>query len=143
MPSGSEPVVGKVVKGPVRAVAPTEGFSALMQVVEMAQRGFVVYHEESSKRRRLDAYQETEVKRIKEASDRLRQYFDLAFAERRAVYEEMFTRLDRALDSENNEALHSVVLGIVDLAKTSPLANMGDLAQVRAALDDPDQVWDL
>lgn len=143
MSSVSEPLVGKVVKGPAPAIEPSEGFSALMQVVEMAQRGFIVYQEETSKRRRLDAYQETEVKRIKEASDRLREYFDLAFAERRAVYEEMFARLDRALDQENNEALHSIVLGLVDLAKTSPLANMGDLAQVRAALDDPNQVWDL
>lgn len=143
MPKEGEPLVGEVVESSGRGVAPTEGFSALLQVVELAQHGFTVYHEEASKRRRLEVYQATEVTRIKEAGDRLREYFDLAFAERRAVYEEMFARLDRALDSGNNEALHSVVVGIVDLAKTSPLANMGDLSQVRAALDDPDQVWDL
>lgn len=30
-----------------------------------------------------------------------------------------------------NEALHEVVVGIVDLAKTSPLAALGDLSQLR------------
>ena len=30
--------------------------------------------------------------------------------------------------------------GIVDLAKSSPLADVGDLSQVRKALDDPDHV---
>lgn len=33
--------------------------------------------------------------------------------------------------------------GIVDLAKSSPLADIGDLSQVRKALDDPEHVWDL
>ena len=47
---------------------------------------------------------------------------------------------DRAIDEGNNEALHSVVVGIVDIAKTSPLTGMGDLSQVRAALEDNEQV---
>jgi hypothetical protein len=68
---------------------------------------------------------------------------DQVFAERRSLYEELFARLDRALNVGNNEALHSVVVGIVDIAKSSPLADLGDLSQVRAALDDPNQVWDL
>ncbi len=91
----------------------------------------------------MHTYQETEVARIKAAESALRNYFDQVFAERRAIYEEMFARLDRALDEGNNEALHSVVAGIVDIAKSSPLADMGDLARVRAALDDPHQVWEL
>jgi hypothetical protein len=36
-----------------------------------------------------------------------------------------------------------MVNAVVDLAKTSPLADLGDLSQIRAALDDPDQVWEL
>ena len=54
----------------------------------------------------------------------------------------MFVRLDRALEEENGEVLHAVVRGIVDIAQSSPLADMGDLSQIRAALDDPDQVWE-
>ncbi len=32
---------------------------------------------------------------------------------------------------------------IVDIAQSSPLADLGDLSQIRKALDDPNQVWDL
>ncbi len=33
--------------------------------------------------------------------------------------------------------------GGVDIARTSPFADLGDLGQIRADLDDPNQVWDL
>ena len=85
----------------------------------------------------------TEVARIKAAETTLRNYFDLVFAERRAIYQELFARMDRALDEGNNEVLHSVVIGIIDLAKTSPLAELGDLSKVRAAWDDPGKTYDL
>lgn len=38
--------------------------------------------------------------------------------------------------------MSTVLTGIVEIARTSPLANMGDLGQIRAALDDPDHVWE-
>lgn len=143
MAERTEPLVGEVVEGAKRAVPAIDGLSALSQIVEATKEFLLVHKEEATKRSRLAVYQETEVARIKTAEAVLRNYFDQVFAERRAVYEEMFTRLDRALDEGNNAALHSVVAGIVDVAKSSPLADMGDLAQVRAALDDPDQVWEL
>jgi hypothetical protein len=55
----------------------------------------------------------------------------------------LFARLDLALESGQNEALNHVLQGIVDVARSSPLADAGDLDKVRAALDDPNQVWDL
>lgn len=142
MAEGSEPLAGKIVPGAKRVPA-VDGFTALTQIVGTARECLLVHEEEATKRARLNAYQETEVARIKAAESVLRNYFDQVFAERRSIYEEMFTRLDRALDEGNNEILHNVVAGIVDIAKNSPLADMGDLTQVRAALDDPDQVWEL
>ncbi len=143
MAERTKPLVGEIVEGAKRTVPAVDGLSALTQIVETTQKFLRVHTEEATKRRRLAVYQETEVSRIKTAEAVLRNYFDQVFAERRVVYEEMFARLDRALDEGNNAALHSVVAGIVDVAKSSPLADMGDLAQVRAALDDPDQVWEL
>ena len=72
----------------------------------------------------------------------MRDYFGRVFAERRNLYQELFSKLDRALDEGNGEVLHDVVRGIVDIARNSPLADMGDLSKVRAALDDPDRVWE-
>ena len=51
--------------------------------------------------------------------------------------------LDRALEEGNNEALHSAVTGIVDLAKHSPLDGAGDLSKLSAAFVDPNTIYDL
>jgi hypothetical protein len=143
MPDQPKVHIGKVVnaaKGSVRAM---DGFAALNQIVEATRECIHIHEVESTKRARMEAYEATEVARIRAAEAVLKDYFAQAFAERRNIYEEMFARLDRALDEDNAEVLHAVVRGIVDIAKSSPLADIGDLSQVRAALDDPDQVWEL
>lgn len=145
MPDKSQPKVhvGKVVppkNGPLQAM---NAFSALSQVVEAARECITTHEEQATARARIGAYEATEVARIKAGEAILKEYFAQVFAERRGLYEELFARLDRALEDGNGEVLHSVVRGIVDIARSSPLADMGDLGKVRAALDDPDQVWDL
>ncbi|KRD18888.1 MULTISPECIES: hypothetical protein [unclassified Streptomyces] len=143
MPDQPKVHVGKVfgaARGPLRAM---DGFAALNQIVEAARECIHVREVESTKRARIEAYEATEVARIRAAEAVLKDYFAQAFAERRHLYDEMFARLDTALEDGNGEVLHTVVRGIVEIAKSSPLADIGDLSQVRAALDDPDQVWDL
>lgn len=120
-----------------------DGFNALTQIVDATRECVKVTQEESTKRASIRAYEKAEVARIKAAEVILKNYFEQVFAERRANFEELFTRLDQALDAGNGEAINAVVRGIVDIARTSPLADLGDLGQIRAALDDPDQVWDL
>lgn len=134
---------GKIVESAKNSLRTADSFAALNQIVEATRECIQLHEEESTKRARIAAYEASEVARIRAAESVLRDYFAQVFAERRSIYEELFIRLDRAMDEGNNEALHAVVVGIVDVAKSSPLAGMGDLSQVRAALDDPDQVWDL
>ncbi|MEV3966800.1 hypothetical protein AB0K68_01410 [Streptomyces sp. NPDC050698] len=143
MPDKPKVHVGRVVdaaKGPGWAM---DGFAALNQIVEAARECVHIHEVESTKRARIEAYEATEVARIRAAEAVLKDYFGRAFAERRNLYEGLFSRLDRALDEGNGEVLQAVVRGIVDIAKSSPLADIGDLSQIRAALDDPDQVWEL
>lgn len=142
MTERDEPLVGKLVKQ-AKDVTAAEAFSAVTQIVEIARK-FVAEHDEHvTKRQQLHTFEVTEVARIRAAETTLRNYFDLVFAERRAIYQELFARMDRALDEGNNEVLHSVVIGIVDLAKISPLAELGDLSKVRAAWDDPNKTYEL
>ncbi|MFC8697914.1 hypothetical protein [Streptomyces parvus] len=143
MPEQSKVHVGKVVNAAKGFGWGADGFTALNQLVEAARERIHIHEVESTKRARLEAYEATEVARIKAAEAVLKGYFSQVFAERRRIHDEMFARLDKALDEGNGEALQTVVRGIVDIAKSSPLAAIGDLSQVRAALDDPDQVWDL
>ncbi|MGW4018285.1 hypothetical protein ACWECW_18490 [Rhodococcus ruber] len=135
--------VGEVldpVRGPLSAL---DGFAALNQIVTAAQDCIRLHALETTKRARVEAYADTEVARIKAAESILKDYFEHAFADRRATFDGLFTRLDQALEQENADAINAVLRGIVDVARTSPLADLGDLSQIRAALDDPDQVWEL
>jgi len=121
----------------------TDGFQALGLLIQTARECAVTHQVESTNRARIKAYEETEVAKIKAAESVLRGYFEQVFGERRSNFEDLFARLDRAFDLGDGEAINAVVRGIVDVARTSPLADLGDLSQIRAALDDPNQVWDL
>ncbi|MFG2008737.1 hypothetical protein ACGFNF_06640 [Micromonospora sp. NPDC048868] len=143
MPDQPKVHVGKIVKPNRSSPSALDGFTALKQIVEATSECIQIHEVERTKRAKFQAYESTEIARIKAAETILRDYFEQAFTERRNLYRELFTRLDRALDEGNGEVLHDVVRGIVDIARSSPLADMGDLSKVRAALDDPDQVWDL
>lgn len=144
MAGKSEPLQGKIIPPKaVDAVGAMRGLDALTQIVNAVSDAHHVHQVESTKRARLQAYEATEVARIKAGSEILRDYFDKVFTERRQVHQGLFERLDQALESGNTDALQAVTQGIVEVARSSPLASVGDLGQIRAALDDPDQVWDL
>ena len=143
MPDPATVHTAKVVGRAADGVTALQGFNALTQIVDEAKECIAVHEVESSKRARLQAYETTEVARIKAAESVLKDYFAKVFAERRSNFEELFNRLDGALEANDGETVALMVRGIVDIAKTSPLADLGDLSQIRAALDDPDQVWEL
>ena len=142
-PNRSKEHIATVVGKAKSATSAADGFTALKQIVDATREAIVVSQTESTKRRRLSTYEATEIARIKSAEEILKRYFEQVFEERRTNFTEMFTRLDQALEQGNGEVVNVVVRGIVDIAKSSPLADLGDLGQIRAALDDPDQVWEL
>jgi hypothetical protein len=98
---------------------------------------------ESTKRATVQVYETVEVARIHEAGSVLKEYFGHVFAERSRTIDGLFEHLDGAMASGDGTAAAAALQGIVDLAKSSPLADMGDLTQVRKALDDPGHVWEL
>lgn len=133
----------KVVGRGANAITPLQGFDALNQIVDAARECIAVHQVEKAKRARLETYEATEVARIKAAEAVLQGYFTQVFAERRSNFDELFARLDTALETQDGETVSLVVRGIVDMAKSSPLADLGDLGKIREALDDPNQVWEL
>ena len=125
-----------------RPASPLDPLAALGQIVDAAREFGRIYQTEHTARARTKAYAETEVARIRAAEAVLRDYFGKVFAERRSNFEEMFSRLDTALEQRDGRQ-STAFCGIVDIARSSPLADLGDLSQIRAALDDPDQVWEI
>lgn len=134
---------GRVLPDTSNAVTAQQGLDALQQIVEGLRECVTTHQVETTKRTRIQAYETTEVAKIKAAEDVLHAYFERAFAERRDLFHGLFERLDRALDSGDSESLGVVARSLVDVAKSSPISDIGDLGQIRAALDDPNQVWDL
>ena len=136
---------GKVIPPKAKGVSSAlDAFGALNQIVESARECFLVHEQESTKRARLHAYEQTEVAKIKAAETILRDYFGQVFAERRAVYEEMF---DAARPGDGARTSPRWSTRCSEASSTSHSTRrsrtMGDLGQIRAALDDPDQVWEL
>lgn len=143
MPDPARIHTAKLVGPGVGPVTSLQGFDALNQMVNAARECIAVHQLESTNRARLRAYETAEVARIRAAESVLKAYFEQVFAERRSNFQQLFSRLDDALGANDGETVGLMVRGIVDIAKSSPLADLGDLSKIRAALDDPDQIWEL
>ncbi|MGR6322611.1 hypothetical protein Q2K19_12525 [Micromonospora soli] len=124
-------------------VGAAEAFNALNLIVGVVRDSIQVHETESTKREKLRAYRETEIARIRASEAALRDYFDRIFEERRENHNRLFASLDRALESGDVAAIQSVVGGIVEVARTSPLADIGNLSDLRRAMDDPNTVFEL
>lgn len=119
-----------------------DAFGALRQIVDVVRESLLIHEAESTKREKLRTYRETEVARI-EASERiLREYFDRVFAERRETHAQLFASLNLALASGDVTAIQTVVGGIVEVARTSPLGSIGNLGELRRVMDDPNTVFE-
>lgn len=133
----------KAVGAGARVFSALDGFTALNDIVEAAQEYFTLHETESTKRAQIAAAEKAEVARIKAAENVLREYFQQIFAERRANFDALFGTLDKAIAEGDGTTVNAVLGSIVDIAKTSPIAELGDLTQVRELLRDPDNVWEL
>ncbi|MGY1771952.1 hypothetical protein [Blastococcus sp. SYSU D00813] len=144
MTAAKKPIEGDVLppagKSAPRAI---DALGALNGVIDGTLDYLRLREEQQTKRATIDAYATVEVTRIQESSSLLRQYFEQVFAERSKTIDGLFRHLDDAMAGGDGTAVTAALQGIVDLAKSSPLADVGDLSQVRKALDDPDHVWEL
>ena len=144
MTAAKKPIEGEVLPAAGKAALPSfDALGALNNVVDGTLDYLRQRDEQRTKRASIETYATVEVTRIREASSLLKGYFEQVFAERSATIDGLFRHLDGAMTSGDSTAAATALQGIVDLAKSSPLAAMGDLAQVRKALDDPDHVWEL
>ena len=69
-------------------------------------------------------------------------YLDKSFDERAHNFRTLFSVVDSAVASGNNQQLALVLNSITELAKSSPFKNLANLNNVRAALDDPNHEWE-
>jgi hypothetical protein len=135
--------VGEVFIAAAGKISAVDALGALTQLVDATRESIKIHEVESTKREKLKTYRETEIARIQASERVLREYFDRIFEERRETHRHLFASLDLALQAGDVAAMQTVVGGIVEVARISPLANLGNLAELRAAMDDPDAVFEL
>lgn len=123
------------------AAVRTEAFDALGTVVTEVASYLRIRAVERARREQISAYRELELEKLHIVERTLDKYFQESFKERAASLTQLFEHLDTAIASGDDATARTVLGGIVDIAKTSPLASAGDFSQIRAALDDPGHVW--
>ncbi|MDG4807213.1 hypothetical protein O7634_10690 [Micromonospora sp. WMMD1120] len=120
-----------------------DALNALNLIVVLARDGFQTYQTESTKREYLRTLRETETARIRASQEALRDYLDRVYADRRDTHQRLFASLDQALAAGDTAAVQAVVGGIVEVARTSPLADIGNIVDLKRAMSDPSTIWEL
>lgn len=118
---------------------PTE---CLQKMVSAYTDYLKIAEEEKTKRRNIEAWEKTTIAQINAQRDLLIGYLDHSFDERAKNFRALFTIVDSAISSGNNEQLALTLNSITELAKSSPFKDLANLNKVRAALDDPNYEWE-
>jgi Ser-tRNA(Ala) deacylase AlaX len=135
--------VPKVTRAAGSAGSPMEALAALNNVIEAGGEYFKLREQHRTTRAQIDAYRSLETERVRTAERVLTLYFDEVFKERSGNFRELWARLDAAAEAGKDDTVRDVLGAIISLAQTSPLSGLADLGAVRAALDDPNMVWEL
>ena len=101
----------------------------------------IIAEQEQTKRREIEAWEKQTITKINAQRELLMAYLDRSFDERAENFRALFTVVDNAIASGNNDQLALTLNSITEIAKSSPFKDLANLASVRAALDDPDHEW--
>ncbi len=134
---------GEVISGRSMPIPSADAFAALREIVDAAHDYVRIREEEQTKRAAITAAEHVQVDRIHAAEQILRLYFERVFDERAKTSDEMFARLDQAMESGDPQMVHAVVRGIVDLAASSPLSGLEDFGTFWAELGTSDNPIEL
>ncbi len=124
-----------------------EGFitplQCLKELVTSCTEYLKVKEEEKTKRHKIETWEKITIAEIKAKRDLFINYLDYSFDERAKNFNSLFQLVDQAIDNENSQQLSLALQAIIALAQSSPFDSLTDLSRVKAALDDPDYVWEL
>jgi len=119
----------------------TSPAECLQELVSAYTEYKMVAEQEQTKRREIDAWEKTTIAQIKAQSDWMMEYLERSFDERAENFRDLFSVVDSAIASGNNEQLALALHSITEIAKSSPFQDLANLASVKAALNDPDHEW--
>jgi hypothetical protein len=101
-----------------------------------------IAEEEKTKRGEIEVWEKVTLAEIEAKREFLIGYLDRSFDERATNFQFLFQTIDRAMSAGDNQQLGMTLNAIVELARSNPFKDLADLSSVKAALDDPDYVWE-
>lgn len=133
----------KLVGGRALTVSsPIDVANLLKDVLDAAQAYAVTREEEATKREAIAARRDVLLSEIEAKRELFITYLNRSFDERERNFEKLFAVLDEALGGDGSQVA-SILGSITTLAASSPFKELHDIEFVRAAVQDPDHVWDV
>ncbi len=114
----------------------------LSEVVSAYKEYKIIAEEERTKRREITAWEKTTIAEIEAKRDLVMAYLDRSFDERADNFRHLFEVVDRAITTGDNQQLALTLNSIIELAQSSPFKDLASLSSVKAALADPNHVWE-
>lgn len=102
-----------------------------------------IAEQEQTKRQQIQTWEQTNLAQIVTLRSALITYLERAFDERKIYFQEAFIRIDQAMAQGDNQQLALLLDNMVQVAQSSPFKDLANLAQVQAALADPNHVWEI
>jgi hypothetical protein len=118
-------------------------FLCISDIVRQGQEYLEVAETEKTKRDEIEAWRQTTLADINLKRELVIRYLDRSFDERAENFKSLFQTVDRAISTEDNYQLSLTLDAIVQLANSSPFQDLSDLSKVKAALNNPNHVWEL
>ena len=115
---------------------------SLQQMVSAYTEYLTIAEQEKTKRRDIEAWEKEAIARINAQRDLVITYLDRSFDERAENFRSLFGVVDNALCEGDNEQLAIALNSITEIAKSSPFKDLANLTSFRAALNDPNHVWE-
>ena len=118
-------------------------FLCISDIVRQGQEYLDVADIEKTKRDEIEAWRQTTLAEINLKRELIIGYLDLSFDERTENFKLLFQTVDKAISTEDNYQLSLTLDAIVQLANSNPFQDLSDLSKVKAALNNPNHVWEL
>jgi len=124
-----------------KKIVPLDALKLLAEVLASVEAMHRTTQEEQTKRARIEMQVLVKVEAIGAMREVLLDYLARSFDERRAVCDELFSRLDEAREARDVKLAASIIGGIVDIAKANPLDDVAELSTIADLLGKDGAEW--
>jgi len=108
-------------------------YNAAKDIISAAIEYGKIIEVETTKRVEIISASNEKIEKIRASKEIFLKFLELEYSERYTVYSELFSRLDNALEKQQQEIVSLVMNGIVEQIKKNPFTNFKDF---RESLED-------